>query len=131
VRFGDPETQVILPLIETDWGLLFYEVACGRIPQIKQKSLSACCVVLAAPGYPDHPQKNVPLVGDPLLSQTSSYFLHAGTRATGDGWVTNGGRVLNSIGVGSSKEEALKHAYALIDFCKWPGMQFRRDIGQK
>lgn len=132
VRFGDPEAQVILPLLDGDWAQVFLEMAKGNVPPLKWKSnVQTACVVIAAEGYPDHPVKDVTISGDLERQTASSYFLHAGTRAQGDAWVTNGGRVLNSIGIGSTREEALKHAYALIDFCKWSGMQFRRDIGQK
>ncbi len=132
VRFGDPEAQVILPLLDGDWAQAFIEIAKGNIPQLKwKKNVHVACVVIAAEGYPDHPVKNIVINGNLSKQTASSYFLHAGTCAQGDGWATNGGRVLNSIGIGTSREESLKHAYALIDYCKWPNMQFRRDIGQK
>ena len=132
VRFGDPETQVILPLIENDWGQVFYEVACGRLPALKQRGLSACCVVMAAPGYPDHPQKDVPIEGDPLQNSASSYFLHAGTSKNSQGqWVVNGGRTLNSVGLGSNPQQAIREAYALSEKVSWTGIQKRKDIGAK
>lgn len=132
VRFGDPETQVILPLIENDWGQVFYEVACGRLPKIRQRNVSACCVVLAAPGYPDAPQKGVRINGDPTEDFSSSYFLHAGTTRSADGqWLVNGGRALNAVGIGSTPQEAIQHAYQLSEKVSWDGLQKRSDIGAK
>lgn len=132
VRFGDPEAQVLLPLLDGDWARVFLEIANGKVPQLKwKKNIHLACVVLAAEGYPESPVKNVVINGNPTRQTASSYFLHAGTKAAGDGWTTNGGRVLNAIGIGSNREEALKHAYALVEYGKWNGMQFRRDIGEK
>lgn len=133
VRFGDPEAQVILPLLDGDWGEVFLEVAQGRLPDLRwKKNLYSACVVLASEGYPDAPKKDVVIEGNLFKQTSSSYLLHAGTRYNEEGkWVTSGGRVMNSIGLGNSPAEALKQAYALIEFSKWPGMQFRRDIGEK
>lgn len=132
VRFGDPEAQVILPLIDGDCGEIMMAVAKGEVPTLEWKSLHSACVVLAAEGYPDNPVKDVPINGN-LFSETgSSYFLHAGTKDSGDGnWQTAGGRVLNAIGLGSSLEEARKNAYQQAESVSWPGMQMRKDIGEK
>lgn len=130
-RFGDPETQVILPLVDGDWGHIFHEIACGRLPDIGLKQMSACCVIMAAPGYPDHPQKGVVIEGDPQVDSASSYFIHAGTKKTDGQWTVNGGRVLGAVGLGSSAKEAIGNAYALSEQVRWAGMQKRRDIGAK
>lgn len=131
-RFGDPEAQVLLPLLDGDWGEVFWDLAKGELQNLRWKSLSSACVVLAAEGYPEAPKKNVEIKGDIKANTASSYFLHAGTDKTDSGkWVTNGGRVLNALGIGSSLEEALKHAYQQADNLSWPSMQMRRDIGQK
>ncbi len=130
-RFGDPETQVILPLLDGDWGDVFSDVAEGRLPHLKWKRGSAACVVLAAEGYPDSPVKGTAIVGlDRARAETGRYFLHAGTRRREDGqWITDGGRVLNSIGLGRDLREALELAYKQVQEVEWKGMQFRTDIG--
>lgn len=131
VRFGDPETQSILPLLEGDWGQVLLSVAQGELPKLKWRPLHLACVVMAAPGYPDHPQKGVPIHGEIGFQTASSYFLHAGTRREADGsWVTAGGRVLNAVGLGSSRAEALQNAYSQAAKVSWPGLLMRKDIGQ-
>jgi phosphoribosylamine---glycine ligase len=131
-RFGDPETQVILPLVDGDLGHILKELAQGKLLPIKQKNIYASCVVMAAPGYPMNPEKNLAIEGDPSKETEMSYFLHAGTKKDGDGrWVTKGGRVLNAIGLGSSLKEALACAYEQSNHARWMGMQKRMDIGSK
>ncbi len=132
VRFGDPEAQVILPLMGGDWGVVFRELASGRVTPLTWKSTSACCVVLAAEGYPDSPVKDAPITGlRELEASQSSYMLHAGTRRDGTTWVTAGGRVLNAIGLGGSLRDAITAAYAIADRVKWAGLQRRGDIGRR
>lgn len=132
VRFGDPEAQVIMPLLDGDWGYVFARLAKGEMTPLKWKNLHMACVVLAAPGYPDNPEKGVLIDGDLGYQSGSSYFLHAGTKKTNTGeWVTNGGRVLNSIGMGSSLKEAIQTAYAQAKHITWRGLQMRKDIGAK
>lgn len=131
-RFGDPETQVILPLIENDLGVFFKEVSLGKLPPLKCKSLSTACVVLAAPGYPMNPDKGIKILGSFDEVTALHYVLHAGTKKDPDGnWITNGGRVLNAIGVGKTLEEALKNAYEIAGKINWAGIQIRKDIGSK
>ena len=127
-RFGDPETQVILPLIQNDLAELFLDLAKGKLQPVRLHQRSAACVVMAAPGYPQRPEKNVAIEGDPLESTALSYFLHAGSAKSDDGWQTNGGRVLNAVGLGSTLQEAIKNAYQQASRVKWPGLQMRRDI---
>jgi phosphoribosylamine--glycine ligase len=130
VRFGDPECQTMLPLLDGDWGQVFNSLAAGQVLELKWKPLSVACVVQAAPGYPDNPEKGVVIQGDLGYQSSSSYFLHAGTAKASTGeWTVNGGRVLNSIGLGSSMPEALKAAYAQAKMVTWKGMQMRKDIG--
>lgn len=131
-RFGDPETQVILPLIDGDFGEILRDLSQGKLRQIKMKNLFASCVVLAAPGYPMNPEKNLPVEGNLDASTEFSYFLHAGTGKDSQGhWVTKGGRVLNAIGLGSTIKEALENAYNQSSQAKWMGLQKRMDIGSK
>jgi phosphoribosylamine---glycine ligase len=130
-RFGDPEAQIILPLLDGDWGYVFSRLARGEMEALRWKNMQMACVVLAAPGYPDAPEKGVSIEGDLGYQTSSSYFLHAGTATQDGGWVCSGGRVLNAVGMGSSRAEALKAAYAQATHVKWRGLQMRRDIGAK
>lgn len=131
VRLGDPETQVILPLIENDRGQLFLDLAKGILAPLQFKNIFSCCVILAAEGYPENAIKGAPISGEVFFDTPSSYFIHAGTQKDSGGqWKTNGGRVLGAVGIGSSLEEAIRHAYELTQKVKWKGMQWRRDIGR-
>lgn len=131
-RLGDPETQVILPLIQTDLGLLLKSLAQGKLLPIQTRNMSAACVVMAAPGYPDKPEKGIPIQGDLSHATSTSYFLVAGAAQTSKGeFETAGGRVLCSIGLGSTLKESLDQAYAQASKIKWTGLQMRSDIGKK
>lgn len=131
-RFGDPEAQIILPLLDGDWGYTFSRLAKGEMDKLSWKNMQMACVVLAAPGYPENAEKGVVIEGD-LGHQTSvSYFLHAGTAKSANGqWVTHGGRVLNAVGMGSSRAEALRAAYTQAKAATWKGIRMRKDIGAK
>jgi phosphoribosylamine--glycine ligase len=129
-RFGDPETQVILPLLETD--LLDVVLACveGRLDALKitWKSQAAACVVLASENYPGKvPSGRVihGLDGDTF----GSMVFHAGTRRKNGETVTSGGRVLCVTGWGENIPEALEVAYGRVGRISFEGMQYRRDIG--
>jgi phosphoribosylamine--glycine ligase len=132
VRFGDPECQVIMPLLDGDWGEIFNKLGHGELLPLRWKNLHMACVVQAAPGYPEAPEKGVVIEGNPSFQSDSSYFLHAGTAKNQNGeWVTSGGRVLNAIGLGSSLKEAVSKAYAQAKKASWDGMRMRKDIGAK
>lgn len=137
VRFGDPEAQVILPMLDGDWGLVMKHLAEGELDPLKWKDIYTACIVLAAEGYPDQPKLGVEIEGDLTARAESSYFLHAGVgkkieKGSPLGkWVTQGGRVLNSVAWGSSLKGALDMAYRQAEQAQWPGRQMRRDIGQK
>lgn len=129
-RMGDPETQVVLPLLNGDWGQVFFQLAQGHLAELSWKQIFSACVVLAAPGYPDAPEKGVVMTGEMNHQTHSSYFLHAGTRRTDEGqWVTAGGRVMCALGIGSTKEEARSNAYEQAKQVTWKGLQKRTDIG--
>ena len=131
-RFGDPEAQVILPLLDGDWGLAFKTIAEGDIPDLRWKKQAACCVVLAAPGYPEKPELGGVLHGIRSLDESTTYWIHAGTRRGPDGsWIVNGGRTLNSISIADTREEAIRSAYAQIAALpRRPPLQMRTDVGQ-
>ncbi len=127
VRFGDPETQVILPLIENDLARLFSRLANGELDQVKTKDLAAFCIVNAAPGYPDQPEKNIAI--ELPQNQSDAYILHAGTREFNGQLVSNGGRVLNVVAVDTDFKKAKLKAYGLNEKIKFQGRQFRTDLG--
>lgn len=127
-RFGDPETQVILPLIENDCAELFFKLAKGQLEPIHQNNLSAVCLVNAAEGYPESPLKGTPI----LVSPTSkANILFAGVKSHEAELVTNGGRVLCIVTVGTSLKSALAEAYSINNEISFKGRLFRTDIGQK
>lgn len=133
-RFGDPETQVILPLLESD--LVDIMVACieGRLDKmdLKWKDGAACSVVLAAGGYPEKYEKGKEITGLENISAFKDVFVfHAGTRVANGKIVTNGGRVLNVVGRGKNIEAAIANAYTGVSQVDFDGAHFRTDIGKK
>jgi len=132
VRFGDPETQVMLPRLEDD--LLDLMLACAEerlADKIVHLSMqSALTVVLAAKGYPDAPIKGSEIHN---LAQAEAMpgvlITHAGTRQDDEKLLADGGRVLNVTGLGDHVAEARARAYAAVDAIDWPGGFCRRDIG--
>lgn len=130
-RFGDPETQAVLQLIESDFLQLLvaseneeiknYELVCN--------SKSACNVVAVSGGYPGDYEKGKRISG--LDETTGCKIFHAGTKLSGDGVVTNGGRVLSVTATEDSLHEAIKKAYNCIEKIKFEKMYFRKDIGKK
>ncbi|MFN8791596.1 MAG: phosphoribosylamine--glycine ligase [Bdellovibrionales bacterium] len=131
VRFGDPETQVILPLLDGDLAQVFFELAKGELIPLKTKKLSAACVVMSAEGYPLAPRPGDVISGLPAEEDPNSWVLHAGTRRKGEDFFTQGGRVLNCIGLGTTLHEAAEQAYRLASSIHWTGAHYRKDIGTK
>jgi phosphoribosylamine---glycine ligase len=132
-RLGDPETQVVLPLINGDFGEILKNLAQGKILPIQTKKMFATCVVMAAPGYPMQPQGDVNIRGDLFAQKEHRYFIFAGaklkSKADASSWVTSGGRVLCAMGLGPTKSDSIKSAYRQTEFVNWEGVQFRKDIG--
>lgn len=132
VRFGDPEAQVILPRLESDWVDLFCAATEGRLDQVKcrWKEQSAVVVVLAAQGYPSSPKKGDLITGlEDVGNEVVVY--HAGTQKKGDQFVTAGGRVLGVTALGDSLQSAVKKAYQAVEKIHFDGMQYRKDIAAK
>jgi phosphoribosylamine--glycine ligase len=129
-RFGDPETQVILPLLETD--LLEVLSACvdGALDRqdVAWRHETAATVVLAAGGYPGPYEKGLPIHGLADAPPAVTVF-HAGTDLQGEQVVTRGGRVLDVTATGADLREALARAYAGVSAIHFDGMQYRTDIG--
>ena len=131
-RFGDPETQVILPLLETPLENLLLACAQQRLSEIQAitwKAGAAACVVAAAGGYPGAYQKGQVITGIESAFALSACVFHAGTKLEQQ-VVTDGGRVLGVTGLGETIEEAIALAYAAINCIQFEGMYYRRDIGR-
>lgn len=131
-RFGDPETQVVLPLLDSDIGQIMMACATGTLTadMVKWKDSSAACVILASKGYPETSSKGDVIHGDIKQHDTTIVF-HSGTKLIGDEYVTNGGRVLGVVGLGKDLRTALDRAYGRIERIDFEGMQYRTDIGAK
>lgn len=130
VRFGDPEAQLIFPLVKSDWGRILSQVSDGQSFQLEEKNQFGCCVVLSSQGYPEAPKKGDQISGLETLNKES--FCHAGTVKKEDKhYYTHGGRVLNILGFGESLKEAQRQAYENLKTVEFKGMQFRTDIGSK
>ena len=130
-RFGDPETQALLPRMETD--LLELLVACteedltGR--EISWSNEKAVCVVLASEGYPESSSEGDEISGlEDLFGLQGIHVYHAATRMEEGRIYTAGGRVLNVVGTGDSIIEARARAYAAVELIDFPGMQYRTDV---
>ena len=132
-RFGDPETQVVLPRIENDVLALLWAAARGELrgTTLRIKPDTAICVVIAAKGYPDQFKRgDVITLPSTLPPQTS--ILHAGTAYDSDlNVVTNGGRVLGVTSLGPTLQEAAKRAYAACEAIQCDSKYYRRDIGAR
>ena len=127
-RFGDPETQAVLALLESPLGQLLRAAATGELsgqPPLQWRDGAAVAVVLAAENYPGRPR-----VGDVIQGADGDGVLHAGTARRDDGAVvSSGGRVLSVVGVGDDLAAARDAAYARIGSIRLPGSHFRSDIG--
>ncbi len=134
VRFGDPETQAILPRLEQDLLPLLKACAEESLPEapLFLSDQSAVTIVLAAKGYPENPQKGSEIRGlEKIEAMEGVIVTQAGTKRDGQKLLADGGRVLNITGIGASLEEARAKAYAAIDAIDWPEGYCRRDIGAK
>ena len=134
VRFGDPEAQVLLPMLDEGLAPLLEAASRGALPDraARFRPEPHVGVVLAAAGYPDEPRTGDPISGlDAAAGVRGALVFHAGTRRDGDRVITAGGRVLNVVGRGASYRDAIGVAYRAAGEIHFEGMQFRRDIGRK
>ncbi|NPV26145.1 MAG: phosphoribosylamine--glycine ligase [Firmicutes bacterium] len=131
-RFGDPETQVVLPRLKTDLVDIIEAILDQRLEQLKIEwyPQTAVCVVLAAGGYPGSYQKGMVIEGLDRLTQEVLVF-HAGTTRRDGRIVTNGGRVLGVTALGDTIQTAIDRAYAAVEQIKFADMHYRRDIGYR
>jgi phosphoribosylamine--glycine ligase len=134
VRFGDPEAQVVFPMMDEDLSALLAAAAAGSLPSrpVKFRAQPHVGVVLAAAGYPEAPRSGDPIEGLAAAAAVpGALVFHAGTASDDGRIVTSGGRVLTVVGRGATHREAIDVAYRAASQIRFDGMQFRRDIGRK
>ena len=134
VRFGDPETQALVPLLAQDLLALLDATARGRLPAgpVRLRAEVGVAVVLAARGYPDAPLRGTQIRGlDAAAATPSVRIFQAGTRLVDDRLLADGGRVLAVAGFGADAVAARRSAYAAVDAIDWPEGFCRRDIGRR
>ncbi len=133
VRFGDPETQVVLPLLESDLAPIMLAACDGRLAEVEikwRRETTAVCVVAASAGYPGKFTTGIPITG--LEEVEDSLIFQAGTKQLAEGkLVTSGGRVLNVVRLGKSIAEAIDGAYADLRQINFEGIYYRGDIGHR
>ena len=129
-RFGDPETQVVLPLLESDLLTVMQAVSNGTLAdcEVKFKDASACCVVLASKGYPLSYEKGYEIS---IPDDVEDHVFIAGAKLENGKLLTSGGRVLGVTAVADSLPEAVKEAYKMADTVTFGNRYCRRDIGQR
>ncbi|KGF72988.1 phosphoribosylamine--glycine ligase [Neosynechococcus sphagnicola sy1] len=133
-RFGDPETQVILPLLEGPLEPLLLACAQQQLqqqPEIVWKPEQAACVVLAVEGYPDAYRKGQVITGIPEATDLGALVFHGGTQMKPDKLIADGGRVLGVTATGATFDQAIAHAYAAANCIHFEGKYYRRDIGHR
>ncbi len=133
-RFGDPETQVVLPLLDTPLDeilLACVEQRLEQLPPIRTKAGSAVCVVTASGGYPDAYKKGKAIAGIIEATDKGAIVFHAGTKLEQDQILTDGGRVLGITAIGDNFEQAIASVYDAVASIQFEGMYYRRDIGHK
>jgi phosphoribosylamine--glycine ligase len=133
VRFGDPETQVILPRVQTDLLALMQACVEGRLSamQVDVSSQACAAVIMAAPGYPASYEKGLSIDGIELAAEAGCLVFQAGTQKADQQLVSAGGRILAVAALGEDLAAALEQAYAGIAKITIPGAHYRRDIGQR
>ena len=133
-RFGDPESQAVLPLLEGDLVEILDAAVDGRLGEVEVRNSdgAAVCVVLASGGYPGKYEKGKVIEGlEELKAMPDVMAFHAGTARKDGKIVTDGGRVLGITAVASDIPKAIKRAYEAVEKVRFEGMHYRRDIGQK
>jgi len=132
VRFGDPECQITLPLIDSDLGEMFKAASTDSLSELNVQFSNnhAMTVVLAAENYPGSVEKGR-IIGNLPKNSDRGWVNHAGTKYESGVLVSNGGRVLSCTGIGSNLQEAANMAYSLIEQIELSGSHYRRDIGHR
>ena len=131
-RFGDPETQAVLPLLRSDLFAVMRATTDGTLAQadVRFADGASCCVVLASGGYPEKYETGKPITGLEQAAETACVY-HAGTRAEAGGLVTAGGRVLGVTAVADTLPQAVRKAYDAAEHIRFEGLHCRKDIGAR
>lgn len=129
MRMGDPETQAVLPLLESDFLEMLEDALAGTLDteKIKWSKNASCCVVLASGGYPVSYQKGYEIHG---LDEVEQHLFFAGVRKENGKYYNNGGRVLNVVATAPTLEEAIQKAYKDIEKISFQDSYYRKDIGK-
>ena len=132
-RFGDPETQVVLPLLDSDLITIMESCIDGTLAdvEIKWKDAAAVCIVMSSGGYPAKYNNGDAISGIENAQQQGAYVFHAGTAARDGQFVTNGGRVLGVTAIANDIKQAVDKAYQAVEKIKFNGMHFRKDIAYR
>lgn len=132
-RFGDPETQAVLPLLDGDLAQIMYACAKGTLTadMVHWKDAAACCVIMASAGYPASSHKGDVISGLDAVDKEDVMVFHSGTAKKDGQYVTNGGRVLGVTAVAPDLQSAIEKAYANVKRIHFDGQQVRSDIGAK
>jgi phosphoribosylamine--glycine ligase len=131
-RFGDPETQAVLPLLKTDLMEVMRATVEGRLEkmgQLEWRRGSAVCVVMSSRGYPGEYTTGQRIAGLQDVREEGAYVFHSGTERNNNQWVTSGGRVLGVMGMDGNLRGALAKAYRIVKRIKFDGAHYRHDIG--
>ena len=133
-RFGDPEAQVVLPLIKNDLGKLLFAVCneCLHEHSVENLNQTAVCVVMASGGYPENYESGKLITGiEDAESNKDVFVFHSGTIEKKGRIYTNGGRVLGVTAVGNDLKDTINHAYDAVDKIHFENSYYRNDIGLK
>jgi phosphoribosylamine--glycine ligase len=133
-RFGDPETQVVLPLLKSDLVDIMMAVIDGKVgnmPKLEWRKGAAACVITASKGYPGNYRKGIPINGLDTIKDNNTAVFHAGTKRENGRFFTTGGRVLGVTGIDADLKGAIDRAYGAVKKIRYDGIMFRRDIGAK
>jgi phosphoribosylamine--glycine ligase len=130
-RFGDPETQVILPRLQSDLVEVIERVMAGHDMELKWSAEACVGVVLASEGYPGTYDKGTVFTLPETNVPERQHWFHAGSKKSGEDWQTNGGRVLLLSTMAPTISEALQHTYDVLATSAWEGLFYRRDIAHQ
>lgn len=132
-RFGDPETQALLPLLKTDLAVIFQAVVNGTLADevLEWEDAYAACVILASGGYPGEYESGKEILGIKDIKDSDALVFHSGTKFEARRFLTNGGRVIGIVGIDEHLESAVARAYETNEKIRFEGKQFRSDIGYK
>jgi phosphoribosylamine--glycine ligase len=132
-RFGDPETQVVLPLLQNDLAEIFISIVDNdlSLEELRWQDAYSVCVILASGGYPLRYEKGKPIRGLPRKRIGRSFIFHAGTKRVENEILTDGGRVLGITYLDANLHDAIAGAYEVVEKISFEGAFYRKDIGYR